>query len=266
MLPDLIAASFSVLRKHKRLILFPILGAIAALLVAAAFAGFGGLLSPGNAGRLRDLGAAAYPFLFAGYLLCAFGVIFFNRALAACAQECLAGGAPTIGFGLRRAAGRTGTIFLWAAIYSTVGILLRIIERLVPLAGRIAVWLFGAAWGMATYLVVPVLILEDRSAVDSIHRSSQLLRDTWGPQLTASIRLSWRFLLFAIPGVIVGAIGANYYRPLVALAAVYLVALVTALFAANSIFEVALYRYAAGDSEHADWPRDSMSSAFRPSR
>ncbi|MGA2136162.1 MAG: DUF6159 family protein [Bryobacteraceae bacterium] len=264
MLPDLIAASFSVLRKHKPLILFPILGAIAALLVAAAFAGFGGLFS--SAGRSRDLGVTAYPILFLGYLLCAFGVIFFNCALAACAQECLAGGDPTIGFGLRRALGRTGTIFVWAAIYSTVGILLRVIERLVPLAGRIAIWLFGAAWGMATYLVVPVLILENRNAVDSIHRSSQLLRDTWGPQLTASIRLSWRFLLFAIPGVVVGAIGMNYYRPLVALAIVYLVALVTALFAANGIFEVALYRYAAGDSAHADWPHDAMTSAFRPAR
>jgi hypothetical protein len=109
MLPDLIAASFSVLRKHKGLVLFPILAAIAALLAAAAFA---------------------------GYLLCAFGVIFFNCALAACAQECLGGGRPTIGSGLRRAVGRTGTTFLWAAIYSTVGILLRIIERLVPLAGE----------------------------------------------------------------------------------------------------------------------------------
>jgi hypothetical protein len=92
-----------------------------------------------------------------------------------------------------------------------------------------------------------VLILDDRS-------------------LTASIRLSLRFPFLAIPVVIVGATGANCYRPLIALAAVYLVALATAFFAANGILEVALYRYAAGGSEHANWSRDSMSSAFGPSR
>jgi membrane protein YdbS with pleckstrin-like domain len=87
---------------------------------------------------------------------------------------------------------------------------------------------------MATYLVVPAVNLENRNAVDTIRRSSQLLRDTWGPQLTADIRFGWRFLLFAIPGVILGAIGANKYWPLVALAFVYIVALVTALFAASA--------------------------------
>ena len=266
MRPDLIKASFTVLRKHKQLILFPMLSAIAALLVTVTFAGFGGLLSVQAPSQFRHFGGAAYPFLFAWYFLSAFDVVFFNCALAACAQECLSGGHPTVGFGVRRATGHAGAILLWAIVSSTVGILLQTIEELVPLAARVAVWLFGIAWGMTTYLVVPVLILENRNAVESMRRSSQLLRDTWGPQLTAPIRFGWRFLLFAIPCVILGVIGANYYPPLIALAVVYMVALVTAMSAANVIFEVALYRYAVGDSVSGHWSPDMVSSHFRPAR
>lgn len=265
MRPDLIAASFAILRNNRQLILFPILSAISVLLVAVAFASFG-LIGSFATGELRHLGAASYPFLFAWYCVSAFGAIFFNCALAACAQECLSGGHPTIGFGLRRAFDRIGPIFLWAIVSSTVGIILRTIERRVGLAGKIAVWLFGAAWGMTTYLVVPVLIVEDHGAVDSIRRSAQLLHDTWGPQLTAGIRFGWRFLFFLIPGIILGAIGANYYAPVIALAGVYLVTLFTVFSAANRIFDVALYRYAAGASIPDGWSRDAMSSAFRPAR
>jgi hypothetical protein len=202
--------------------------------------------------------------LFAYYCLSAFGVIFFNCALAACAQECLSGGDPTVAFGLRRALDRIGPIFFWAIVSSTVGVILRAIERRVPLAGKIAVWIFGAAWGMTTYLVIPVLIVEDRGALDSIHRSAQLLRNTWGQQLVSGIRFGWRFLLFVVPGVILGAIGANYYPPVLALAFVYIVGLITVMAAARSIFQVALYRYAAGSSIPAAWSPDAMSSAFRP--
>jgi len=265
MRPDLIAASFSVLRQNKQLIVFPVLSTIAAILVVVAFAGFG-LVTAHPSSQLHGFGVAAYPILFAWYCMSAFGAIFFNCALAAGAQECLAGGHPTVAFGLRRALDRVGAILLWAIISSTVGIILNFIERRVPLAGKIAVWLFGAAWGMASYLVVPVLIVEDRNAVESVRRSSQLLRDTWGQQLTAGIRFGWRFLLFLVPGIILGAIGMNYYLPLIALAFVYIVALVAAMSAASGIFKVALYRYAAGGSLPAGWSPDWMSSAFRPSR
>jgi hypothetical protein len=264
MRPDLIAASFSVLRQNKQLILFPILSSIAALAVLAAFFGYGPVsILPGA--PFYRFGPNAYPVLFAWYCVAAFSAIFFNCALAACAQECLAGGHPTVAFGLRRALDHAGAILVWAIISSTVGILLKFIERRVPFAGKIAVWLFGAAWGMASYLVVPVLIVENRNAGDSLRRSSRLLRETWGQQLTAGIRFGWRFLLFFVPGIVVGAIGMSGYPSLIAVAVVYIVALAMVMSAAIGIFKVALYRYAVGDSLPAAWSQDWMSSAFRPS-
>lgn len=252
MRPDLIAASFTVLRQNKQLMVFPVLSATAAVIVAAAFAGF----------AFHQTGPASYLIVFAWYCLSAFGVIFFNCALAACARECLSGGQPTVAFGLQRALDRIGAIFVWALIASTVGMILRSIGERAPLLGKIAVWLLGAALGMTTYLVVPVIVAEDRDAVESIRRSAQLLRDTWGPQLTAGIRFGWRFLLFVIPGVIIGAIGATCFPPLLAVTFLYIVVLVTAMSAANGIFEVALYRYAAEGSTPQGWSPNDLSAAF----
>ena len=78
MRPDLIAASFTILRKNRQLLVFPILSTVSVPLIALAFLGFGLILFHG---------AANYTVLFALYCCCAFGGIFFNCALAACAQE-----------------------------------------------------------------------------------------------------------------------------------------------------------------------------------
>jgi membrane protein YdbS with pleckstrin-like domain len=107
--------------------------------------------------------------------------------------------------------------------------------------------------------------VEDGGAVKSVRRSAQLLRDTWGQQLVSGIRFGWHFLLFVIPGVILGAIGATYYPPVLALAFIYVVGLITVLAAAKSVFQVALYRYAAGSSNPDGWSPDALSSAFRRS-
>ena len=116
---------------------------------------------------------------------------------------------------------------------------------------------------MTTYLVVPVLIVEDVNAFEAVDRSIELLRNAWGQQLVSGIRFGWRFLLFLVPGIILGAIGANYYMPVMALAAVYIVGLLAVMAAARSIFQVALYRYAVGSSVPDGWSPDALSSAFR---
>ena len=71
--------------------------------------------------------------------------------------------------------------------------------------------LAGLGWGMATYLVVPVLVMEDAGVMDSVRRLQSLLRQTWGEQLISGIAFGWIGLLFAIPGIVIGVLGANGY-------------------------------------------------------
>jgi hypothetical protein len=260
---DLIAWSFSVVRKNKQLILFPILSAAAALAAVFLWMQLGhGSVQGLIHGQHREM--QEYLWLAPGYILVSFAVIFFNCALAACANAYFSGEEPTVGYGLRFAASRAGAILGWAVLSTTVGFILKAIERRAAWAGKLAVWIFGFAWGMATYLVVPVLVAEDRGALDSVKRSSQLLRDTWGDQIVAGLRFGWRALLIFLPALVIGAAGMNGYPVLLPVAVTYFIIAASFLSAAQGVFEVALYRYAALNETPADWSPKMLPGILKP--
>jgi hypothetical protein len=129
--------------------------------------------------------------------------------------------------------------------------------------GKIVAGALGIAWNVATFLVIPVLIIEDVGAIDAIRRSGQLLRKTWGEQLTVGIGMFWIGLLFAAPGIVLGAIGMNYYSPVIAIAVIYFVALVAVMTAVRRIFDVALYRFATSGQVDG-FPPAMLNRAFAP--
>jgi hypothetical protein len=115
----------------------------------------------------------------------------------------------------------------------------------------------------ATYLVVPVLVMEDEGVMDSIRRSSALLRQTWGEQLISGIAFGWIGLLFAIPGVVIGALGANGYPILLVPAILWFATMVAAFSAARQIFTVALYCYATTGEAPSGYDSATLGSALR---
>jgi hypothetical protein len=259
---DLIAWSFAVVRKHKQLVLFPIFSAAAALAALYLCSQWGHVpfqrvLQSHRAG-IRD-----YVWLAPAYLVVSFAMIFFNCALAACAQAHFSGAEPTVRYGLRFAGARLAPIFAWALLAATVGFILNTIEHRASWAGKLIIWIFGFAWGMATYLVVPVLIAEDRGAFGSLRRSAQLFRETWGDQIVAELRFGWRALLLFIPCLVLGALGANGYPILLPATVVYFFIAAATLSAAMEIFRVALYRYAALGETPADWSPEILSGILQ---
>ena len=188
--------------------IFPILSAIGAAALALPFllAVFGMRLANGP-----HWGSNSWLLVFLWYCGASFITIFFNCALAACVQLRFAGEDPTLGDGLRRAAARVHTIFLWSLVSATVGQLIRLVETRAGWTGRLLMGFAGLSWGMATYLVVPVLVMEDAGVMDSVRRSASLLRQTWGEQLVSGLAFGWLVLLYAIPGIVLGAFGANGY-------------------------------------------------------
>ncbi|EUA89587.1 putative membrane protein [Mycobacterium ulcerans str. Harvey] len=89
-----------------------------------------------------------------------FIAIFFNVALAACAARSMRGEDTKVSDGVRAAMHRIGPILGWTLVATTVGLILRALEERMPLLGKIAVWLTGAAWAIATFFVIPVVALE----------------------------------------------------------------------------------------------------------
>ena len=256
---DLMIRSFGVLRRDKQLAVFPVLSALTAAAVSIPFflALFGG-------GTPQHWDPAKVLTVFVWFCSANFVMIFFNCALAASAQTFFEGGRPSLGQGISAAASRAPAILQWAAISSTVGVCLNWLNERTGPVGRIAVSLFGLSWNMATYLIVPVMVIENRGAIESIRRSTQLLRKTWGDQLCATIAFGWAGLLFAIPGVVVGAIAMNGYWPLLPVAVLYFVVMVTVFNAASQIFTVALYRYATTGEAPDGYDGDGLRAAIHP--
>ena len=271
---ELVKASAAVLRSDKELVVFPIVSAIGVLIVTATFAipmFLAGLFDQMYAGDrgIQPLGMLV-AFLF--YLVQYFVIFFANTALVGAAMIRLDGGDPTVGDGFQIAMRRAGPILGYALISATVGMLLRAIAERAGFIGRIVISLIGFAWNVATYLVVPVLAVEDVGPVEAIKRSTQLLKRTWGEQLVGNAGMGAVFGLLTLAVILVGVpliVLAAMAQSLIAIGLAVLV-LVLALLALgvisstlSGIYSAAVYRYAAEGEIGGAFSPEMIQSAFR---
>jgi hypothetical protein len=267
---DLVRASAQVLRQDNHLMLFPVISAIAWLLVVGAFAlplfGYEAI-----DGMSRG-GACSVAFLF--YVVQYFVIFYFNTALVGAVMIRLDGGSPTLADGLRIANSRLGAILGYAVISATVGVILRAIQERVGFIGRLIVGLIGASWALATFLVVPTIVMRDRGAVASISESTALLKRTWGENVVGQAGLGAAFGLvyFGLAGATIVLalllLAASTVSPalLVLFAAVVVLAfLACVLFQATltGIYSAVLYRYAADGSGTPGFDGDVLASSFQ---
>lgn len=259
----MIGESFAVLRKDKKLVLFPILSGLSTLAVAAMYflpLFHLGVLEQYRAYRTVD--PTVYAWLFLWYCTNYFVVIFFNCALAACAQIRFSGGEPTLGAGMSQAGWKIPSILMWSVVASTVGVILQVIQDRSSWIGKIVSGLMGIAWAMATYLIVPVLIFEEDGVFGSIQRSSALLRNTWGEQIVSGFGFAWPSLILAIPGILLGLIGYRLHPLGFLIAVPYFLLLSAVMSAVRGIFVVALYRYATGGEVPDGFSSGNFKEAF----
>ena len=127
---------------------------------------------------------------------------FFNAALIGATLKRLRGGDPTFRDGLQIAFGRIGSILGYSAIAATVGVVLQVIRSKSNAVGDVAAGVLGVAWGVATFLVVPVLVAEDIGPADAVKRSGSLLKKTWGEQVVGNVSLG---LISFLAAAVVGA-------------------------------------------------------------
>ena len=273
---NLVKASWAVLQADKELVIFPIVSGIASIIVIASFAipmFLAGLFES----MFADGGGAAsivgFIVVFAFYLTQYFVVIFSNTALVGAAMIRLEGGDPTVRDGFRIAWGHLGPILGYAFISATVGMILRWLSRRGTI-GRIASSLFGMAWGLATFLVLPVLVVEDVGPVDAIKRSARMLKGTWGEQIAGNFSIGLIFGIFIVLTIIAGGLatmgmvnltGSVTFSVIVALIfAVILVGLILVSSTLSGIYSAAVYRFAAGEKDNLFFDRNLVEGAFRP--
>ena len=242
---ELAQVSWSVLRADKELMLLPIMSAICSIVVSASF--FIPFLAVPQAFADGPSRPVIYVGLFLFYLVNYFVVIFFNTALISAATTRLKGGSPTLRDGLAFAWENVGSILQWAAVAATVGMILRTIEERVGWLGKIVIGLLGAAWSIATYFVIPVMVYEKLGPIDAIKESAALFKKTWGERVVGSISFGLLFFVLAIPAflavLVAASLGTAVLVMVAILAVVYLLTLAVISAALNGIFVAALYQY-----------------------
>lgn len=272
----LVKASASVLRQDKELLVFPMVSLVALGFVMAAFILpiFGlGMLDGLSGGSSHAIEAGAYVIAFLFYFCQYFVIFFFNAALVGAAMIRLEGGNPTLGDGLRIAFSRVGAIAGYAFISATVGMILRAIQERVGFIGKIVVAMLGVGWALATYLVVPVLVVRKVGPIDAIKESALLLKKTWGENVIgqAGIGLAFGFIFMGVILVSIvllfGAFASGSVPVIVATAIVILLAIgLTGLVQAalGGIYAAALYRYASTGKPTPGFEPETLKLAFAP--
>jgi hypothetical protein len=249
----LVQASLNVLRADKELVLYPIVSMLGMIVVTLLF-----VLPLAATGLFRaftdgdGLNAAGVVVLFIFYVV-SYTVIFFcNSALVAGALLRLDGGDPTLSYGFQEASKRLPNIVGYAVIAATVGMILQAIRERSNLIGQIVVSIIGGAWNLVTFLVVPVLIVENVSPLDAIKRSFALLKQTWGEQIIGNFSIGAVFGLITLV-IVFGGIGliVVFAESAPGLAILLVIVMMIALVgigllssALNGVYTAALYRYA----------------------
>lgn len=267
---SLMGASWQVLKKDKEILIFPLISGICCLIVLASFAiplvASGGWRPRG--GQASDNShilyyAMLFLFYFCNYLV----IVFFNAAIVACAAMRMEGGDPTVSYGLQVAVSRLPLIAGWALVTATVGLLLRVVEDRSQKLGQFVAGLLGVAWTVASFLVVPVLVIEKKEPLTALKESSALLKKTWGQQLIGNFSFGLVFFFLSIPAFIFVALGflAGHGPGMITgmvLAAVYLTGLALVQSALQAIFQAALYLYARNGEVPPGFEADLLSNAM----
>jgi hypothetical protein len=258
---QLVAQSYRVLMQDKELMLLPLASGAVMAVVLATFALGAGL----SQATLQARGPELYVPLFIMYVVMYAIGIFFQCAVVAGATERMRGGDPTVGSALRAAASRGAAILFWALVAATVGMALRAIQDRVGFIGKLVVGLIGAAWSLATFFVVPVLVLEDLTTSEVLSRSVSLFKETWGETFVGGASLgiaafcAW-VLLFAVSGLLASLIGLPAIVFFVA-GAILLMIFFSAL---QGVYLASLYRFATEGDVPPGFDRALLAHAFVP--
>jgi len=267
---ELAGISWRTIVADRSLAVFPVLGAISALALTAAFVIPGLLLLAYDSTSTGLMVLGIVLFVIAAYLA-AFVGIFFSVALAACANRSLQGEDTTVREGIAAARQRIPQIASWAAVTTTVNIIIRAIEaRFQGVGGAVVAALGGLAWALVTFLAVPVITFEGTGPWQTLRRSSGLFRQRWGQQVVGLGVTTGVVALFGIlPGIVMVFFGLALLPSvggIVLLVIGVLVIVLGSIISAtlSQVLAVALYRFAADGVAVGPFTEAQLQSVVRP--
>jgi hypothetical protein len=263
---ELTKQSFGVLRSDRSLAAFPVLAGLTTVLLAAAFWGPSALLFNRDQTVLGVILAAV------GLYLVTYAGVFFNVALAGAAAQVMDGERATVAGGVAVARSRAGAVAGWAAMLMSVNVVIRALQQRFGLIGDLVLGGVAVAWGLATFLAVPVIAVEGQGPIGTLKRSARIFRERWGEQVTGQVSVSFiPIILASVPAVLLVGIGllvgqAVFLGAMIGLAMAIMLAGIVVAAAVSQIFAMALYRFATGEGATAGFDTADLARAVGPRR
>jgi Family of unknown function (DUF6159) len=213
-----------------------------------------------------------YAVAFVFYFVCSFIVIFFNAALVFCAMQAFAGTTPSLRAGLSTAAGRLPQILGWTLVAATVGVLLNALQNTLRdrlgFLGALLGGLLEFGWAVATFFVIPVVVVDGLGPIAAVKRSAAILKRTWGESLGGEGGLGIIAFAASVPAiallVLVGAIaGKGAGVAIIVIAVFYLIALSIVFATLGAIFRTGAYIYATTGEAPSSMDPKLLQASFR---
>ncbi len=263
---DLMKRSWAILMKDKELMILPILSGACMLIVLASFAAPVVVNGEGWLDSLPDWALYTAGFVF--YVITYTLTFFFQAAIIAGASERMAGGDPTLRSALGAAGRRFPSLLMWGVVAATVGMIIRAIEERSEFVGRIAMALVGAAWSLATFFMVPVLVMERKSLGASFKASWGIFKETWGETVVGAGGLGIAGFLLSLPVMLLAGwlVSTGMVWLGVAIGVLGLGTISVVFSALQGVYVAAVYRYATVKEAPTGFDADALRDAFRPKK
>jgi Family of unknown function (DUF6159) len=272
---SLFKSSLLLVKQDRKLVVLPLMSIIAVVVTAGAFLLAVWSVHPFVNDANNELGGsteqsftpATVALLVLGYLCITFVGMFFNIALVCAANDRLQGGTPTLRSALAGAMKHAGPIALWAIFSATISIAIRVASERVGLIGRIVVSLIGVAWSVATFFVIPIMIVEGVGVNEAFGRSKELMRKTWGEQIVGGAIVGLAMIPFWIVLVLVGWFARAFFGEIALLpVAIVFVLLVAFGNMISAVFSTVLYQYAKTGMAPVGFRTDYINESFKAKR
>jgi Family of unknown function (DUF6159) len=259
--------SWGLLRENPELLRFPLYGGLATIVCAIIVVGPGIYLIEDDqtvfGGALAVIGF---------YLLAVIGT-YFSVGLAAAADMIFRGQQATVGDGLAISRSRFSQICGWAAVATTVGLVLSALENQ-GIVGEIVSRVLAIGWSLITFLAVPVIAIEGTGPFTTLKRSASLFSSRWGQQVTGNIAIGGAvFLVGVLPsallifaGFLVWASASFAGALLLVIGIIGLAISMLVSSALSNIFGIALYRYAIDGEAVGGFTVEELESAVKPKK
>lgn len=195
---------------------------------------------------------------------------FYNAGLITCAFIRLCGDDPILADGFHIAWRRLPQIFTWSILGATVGLLLRMIKGENSLIRNLFSGALGLGWRVASFFTIPVIVAEEKGAIDALKRSGQLVKKNWGEALTLEVGLSVLAYPVMLPAI--GMFGISFYvwnispvlgSSILILAGVYTFITSLIFSTLDAIAKAALYMFASGDQMPENFNSEILQTMFK---